>query len=92
MYRVPVALAIALIAAAAAAQTTEELNPGAKTTLMPGVETDDAGMDRPPDPAAGAPVDKTLPQPAAADRSDANCRVRRADSDTGFVVVCEEED
>ncbi len=51
-------------------------------------------MDRKPDPAGGTPAAKVLLQPAGSTTGDAqdNCHVRRADTDTGFIVVCDERD
>lgn len=96
MYRSLAALMLCIVAAAAAAQTVKNLQGGSETPSMsiPDVRVGQDPMDRKPDPAAGTPAAKTLPQPAAPAAGDANenCRVRRADTDTGFVVVCEEPD
>lgn len=87
---------IAAIAAVAAAQTVK--NPddaqGSRTsqTMIPEIPAGADPMDRRPDPAAGTPGASALRQPGAAGEESSNCRVRRADTDTGFVVVCEEAD
>jgi hypothetical protein len=98
MYRAFIVI-VALIAAAAAAQTMNELKTGTGEvqTLVPDIPAGDDRMDRQPDPAAGRPAAKDLPHPAigvngGSGKSGAECRVRRADTDTGFVMVCEESD
>ena len=80
---------------AAAAQTADQIREKADT-VRPAIQVPEmpAGSDpmkRQPNSAAGTPAARSRPE-AAPDHADANCRVRRADTDTGFVVVCEHAD
>lgn len=96
MIRVATVAAIAMIAVAAVAQTVKsgadvpaaEKIPSQADTPIPEIPAGADPMERRPDPAVDTPAAKSLPRPAAGDGPD--CRVRRADTDTGFVVVCEE--
>ncbi len=91
MFRVLTLPMVALIAAAALAQTGNDPKPAPETppTSIPEVPAGDDPMNRDPDPAADSPAAKLMQEPAGGNgRPD--CRVRRADTDTGFIVVCEE--
>jgi hypothetical protein len=94
MYRALAVPIMALIAAAAMAQTVNELKqkPQSPPTLIPDVPAGKDPMNRNPDPAVDTPAAKAMPQPASGTNGGPDCHVRRADTDTGFVVVCEERD
>ncbi|MBA2723596.1 MAG: hypothetical protein H0U56_12040 [Methylibium sp.] len=94
MYRPLAVAAMALIAAAAMAQTVQDLKnaPESAPRMIPEIPAGTDPMDRKPDPAADEPAAKTLQQPAATADDGGKCQVRRAETDTGFVVVCDEDD
>jgi hypothetical protein len=91
-----------LMATAASSQTVKDIReapdagksppqiPTQPPEQIPDVPAGTDPMNRQPDPAAGTPAAKASPNPAAGG-GETSCRVRRADTDTGFVVVCEEE-
>jgi hypothetical protein len=59
-------------------------------TAIPEIPAGDDPMDRRPDPAAGTAAAAGSPQSAGAAAQDSTtCKVRRAATDTGFIVVCE---
>ena len=92
MIRATVAALLVLMAVVAVAQTSSK--PGEvrapQPILIPEIPAGADPMERQPDPAAGTPAAKPLRQPGARGDASAGCRVQRADTDTGFVVVCEE--
>jgi hypothetical protein len=92
MYRALAVPILALIAAAAFAQTVNDFKPGTETpsTAIPEIPAGDDPMNRKPDPARETPAEKAMPQPAVGMNGGPDCHVRRANTDTGFVVVCEE--
>ena len=93
MHRAFIAFVMASLAAVALAQTVNGFRGGADATptQIPEIPAGTDPMDRKPDPAADSPAAKTLTQPAGSATGDAECHVQRADTDTGFVVVCEEQ-
>lgn len=94
MLRSLAVVAVVLIGVAALAQTGKDVDGAPQTppTLIPEIPAGADPMDRRPDAAASTPAAKALTQPAGKASGSAECRVRRADTDTGFVVVCEELD
>ncbi len=87
-------LAAALVGAVAAAQVPgpdPAASPGSgkPATLVPDITAGSDPMNRKPDPAEGTAAALGRPQERKGDAADTKCRVERADTDTGFVVVCE---
>ena len=94
MIRAATVVAMLLLATAAASQTAKSFREAPEAvkspTQIPDVPAGADPMNRQPDPAGGTPAARPASKPA--ERSpEKNCRVRRADTDTGFVVVCEED-
>ncbi len=93
-------LAAALVGAVAAAQVPmsdpapREVAPtatpsDAAPTNIPDIPAGTEPMDREPDPAEGTAAAISPPRGSDSRSDDTRCRVERADTDTGFVVVCE---
>lgn len=89
-----IAAAAALIAALAAAQMPqdEQSDRGASltpATAIPDIPAGDDPMGRQPDPATASPAaaERASPKDDAAQAT--TCKVQRAATDTGFIVVCE---
>ena len=94
MIRAIAVAVMVLSAAAAAAQTVKDSGERPETPEPLTSDPGSPGGERPDGPSAGpGGRDASVGRPSlpAAGERDANCRVRRADTDTGFVVVCEED-
>lgn len=94
-----VPLALVLVAGSVGSQTeTPDTTPGAAAeaaqtgaapTAVPEIPAGDDPMDRRPDPAAGTPAAERTTQTEDAAPNGTDCEVQHADTDTGFIVVCE---
>ena len=62
--------------------------PGAAAATIPEVPAGAKPMDRRPEPA-GTPAAQGAPKSGNAASDETECHVKRAHTDTGFIVVCE---